>query len=118
MIAITLGFMRLRMDRKYYLFGMPAASLLLGLLLFGFVGFTTVAVFWLLFIVPAFLIINNLELDDEEKVYFSLFISLGVFPIAVYYFNRIIPSFRISTVAVFLVAVAFGIFFYFLRSRK
>ncbi len=118
MIEITSGFMRSGMLRKYYLFGLPAASLVLALLLFGIVGFQTIAVFWLLFIVPAFAIIRNLDLDDEEKIFFSLFISLGVFPIAVYYFNKLIPSFRISTFAVFAVTAAIGVGLYFFRRRK
>ncbi len=105
------------MFRNLEYFGMPVASLAAGLLLFGVSGFMSVAVFWLLFLVPAFALLFTLKLDVEEKFFFSLFISLGVFPIAVYYFNRLIPSFRASVLVVFAVAVVIGACLFFWKGK-
>lgn len=85
-----------------------SAILLFALMLFGFAGFKALAVFMLVFLVPAYAIINNLNLTGDEKLFFALFISLGVFPISVWILNRLVPSFRLSTVMVFAVAVALG----------
>lgn len=89
--------------------------LLFSALLFGIAWFKALAVFMLVFIVPAYAIISNLDLAADEKMFFALFISLGVFPIAVWFANKLLPSFRLSAVVVFAVAVAFGFGLRFVR---
>ncbi|GEM_PF-4183954 len=92
--------------------------LLFGALIFGVAGFKALAVFMLVFLVPAYAIINNLDLAGDEKLFFSMFISLGVFPIFVWFLNKFLSSFRLSTVMVFAVAVAFGFGLWLVRREK
>ncbi len=75
--------------------------------LFGVPGFLTVAAFVVLFVVSFFFVLKNFGLDIEEKVFFSLFIGVGLFPLAVWLVNRLVPSFRLSAVlALALLALA------------
>lgn len=79
--------------------------------LFGIQGFLAVAAFVMLFIAPFSLVLKNSSLDLEEKLFFSLFIGIGLFPIAVWVVNRFVPSFRLSAVLA-LGLLAFGGFFW------
>ncbi|MBI2142406.1 hypothetical protein HYU15_02880 [Candidatus Woesearchaeota archaeon] len=92
--------------------------LLIGLLLFGFTGFKALSVFLLFFVLPAYAIMSSSDLDYGERLFFALFISLGVFPIAVWLANKILPSFRLSTVAVFALAVALGVLLHLVRRAR
>lgn len=94
------------------------AILVFALLLFGISGFKSLAVFLLFFVLPAYAIISRFDLDFGEKLFFALFVSLGVFPIAVWLLNKFLPSFRVSTVAALSLAVAFGFFLRFVWRKK
>jgi hypothetical protein len=79
--------------------------------LFEFTGFRTFAGIILLFFVPVYLILRNFELDDSEKIFFSIYISLGMYPLTVWGVNRIIPSLRASifVTALVLIIIGFGL---------
>ncbi len=117
MIGITSEFMRSRMNKKLIaLISGIAVVLAFGLLLFGFTGVRTLAAMMILFILPAYLIMR-IFFGDEEAIFFSLFISLGIFPILVWFVNRVIPSFRVSVAVVFLVLAAIGAGVGFMRRK-
>ncbi len=80
------------------------AVALFAAILLGFTGFRTVVSIAALFIVPIFLLLWKTSLDAEEKIFFSLFIGIGLFALAVWAVNRILPSFRLS------IPVALGLF--------
>ena len=63
----------------------------------------------MLFIVPAYAIISSLKLEADEKLFFSLFIGLGLFPLAVYWLDRVLSSLLMSSVLVFITATAIGL---------
>ena len=85
--------------------------------LFKLTGVKSLVVFILVFSLPVYLIISKLNLDMTEKAIFSLFLGIGLFPLAVFYVNRILPSFRIATIVVFIVAILVGIIIIFLKKR-
>ena len=85
--------------------------------LFGFTGFRTILAIALLFIVPSLLLLKNTGLDAEEKIMFSLFIGLGMFPLLVFSINQLLPSFRVSAVAA-LVLTAIAAFLINLFRQK
>lgn len=89
-------------------------------LLFGVAGFRTVAAFLVLFVVTVFFLLKNAALDFEEKVFFSLFAGIGLFPLAAWLVNRAVPSFRLSAVLALAGFVAVGFFAprIFARLRK
>ncbi len=58
------------------------------------------------FVAAPYALIRSLPLEEDEKLFFSLFIGLGVFPIAVWTVGRIIPSLRLALIAtLILIAV-------------
>ena len=73
----------------------------------GFSGMMAVLGIILLFIVPIYLILDNFELDQDEKIVFSFFIGVGIFPAIVYWLGMII-SFRIAIFITFIVLIVVG----------
>ena len=73
----------------------------------GFSGMMASLGIMLLFIFPIYLILDNLELDQDEKLIYSFFIGVGVFP-SITYWLGIFISFRISIFITFAVLVAVG----------
>ncbi|MBI3034073.1 hypothetical protein HYY72_02845 [Candidatus Woesearchaeota archaeon] len=93
------------------------AALMLAFLLFSTTGVLALAAIALLFFVPAFAIVSNFELGLDEKLVFSFFIGIGVFPLLAWYVNKIVPSLRVSAVAVAALAVAAGFLLWLGRRR-
>ncbi len=78
--------------------------------MFGFTGFRTIIAIVILFIIPPMLLLKNSGLDADEKVFFSLFIGLGLFPLLVFSANQVLPSFRLSVIAAFILVAVVAFF--------
>lgn len=92
-----------------WLLGFLAAAVF-AFALFGLAGFRAIVSIVVLFVIPPFLFLKNTSLDAEEKIFFSLFIGLGLFSMFAWYVNQVLPSFRVSAVVAFGIAIATGIF--------
>ena len=79
-------------------------------ILFGLAGFRVIVALAILFVAPVLVLLRSVNLDFDEKVFFSLFIGIGLFPLLVWYINQALPSFRVSIVAALSVAAAAGFF--------
>jgi len=75
----------------------------------GFSGAMSVLGIMLIFILPTYLILNNFKLDNDEKIIFSFFIGVGIFPSIVYWLGTLI-SFRISIFMTFILLLLIGFF--------
>ena len=75
----------------YFILGIPGMLAVLGIML--------------LFIVPTYFILDNFELDQDEKIVFSFFMGTGIFPSIAYWIGMII-SFRIAIFITFVVMIA------------
>lgn len=73
----------------------------------GFSGMMAALGIILLFIVPFYLILDNFNLDQDEKIIFSFFIGVGIFPAIVYWLGMII-SFRLAILITFVVLIVIG----------
>lgn len=89
---------------------MIIAALAFFYLILGFSGMMAALGIILLFIVPIYLIIDNFDLRQDEKIVFSFFLGVGIFPSLVYWPATII-SFRMSIFIAFVVLVVTGILF-------
>ncbi|MEK6837329.1 MAG: hypothetical protein AABX69_01645 [Nanoarchaeota archaeon] len=78
--------------------------------LFGLAGFRTILAIAVLFVIPPLLFLKNTSLAVEEKIFFSLFIGIGLFPLLAWLVNQVLPSFRVSVIAALAVAGAAGFF--------
>ena len=78
----------------YFILGIPGMLAVLGIML--------------LFIVPTYFILDNFELDQDEKIVFSFFMGTGIFPSIAYWIGMII-SFRIAIFITFVVMIAAGV---------
>src|SRR3989338_8074078 len=99
-----------------WLFGL----LFLGLVaaaLFGFAGFRTIIAVALIFVMPPLFVLKNSNLDIEEKIFFSLFIGLGLFALLAWSINWILPSFKLSVIAAFALVAAAAFFLPLILSK-
>ena len=71
----------------------------------GFSGMMSALGIILLFIVPTYLILNNFNLEQDEKIVLSFFIGVGIFPSIAYWLGNVI-SFRISILITFVLLSA------------
>ena len=78
--------------------------------LFGWAGFRTILAIAVLFVIPPLLILINTGLEIEEKLFFSLFIGIGLFPLLTWLVNQVLPSFRVSVIAALVIAASAGFF--------
>jgi len=80
----------------------------------GFTGLRSIISFGLFFFLPAFILLSYTPLSNYENLFLSFTLGLGLFPMAVFYLNRIIPSLRITLAIVLIITLVLG----FLKLRK
>lgn len=86
---------------------LAAAIAVFSFALFGLTGARVV--FGIIFVsVPFYLILNNFELAEGEKIVFSILLGLTIFPSFVYILGFLI-SFRISIITVFIVLIGLAL---------
>ena len=86
---------------KEFILIIVAIILLAFFMMHGIIGLRTSIGVILLFIVPFYLILNNFDLNEGEKIVFSFFLGIGLFSSIVYWLGIII-SFRLAIVITFL----------------
>ncbi len=74
----------------------------------GFSGMMAALGIILLFIVPFYLILDNFNLGQDEKIVFSFFIGVGIFPAIAYWLGMII-SLRIAIFITFILLIVVGL---------
>lgn len=73
----------------------------------GFIGFRVIFGILLMFFLPFYLILDNFNLSKSEKIVFSFFIGVGLFPAIVYWLGVFI-SFRVAIGVTFVLLVLAG----------
>jgi len=95
-------------DNVFYIIAILLVTLS-GLFLFGMVGLRTLfGIIAMAF--PAHLLIGLFGIKGEERLIFAVFAGIALFPLAVFYLNRFVPSLRLSILLVFIVLTAAGLF--------
>jgi len=87
---------------------LSAAMLLFFYLILGFSAVTTLLGISLFLILPAYLILDKFELEQDEKIVLSFFTGAGIFPSIAYWIGMFI-SFKIAVFITFaiLISIAF-----------
>ena len=94
--------MATKITSKQTSIGIILLTILTIFIMFSFTGIRFFIGFIILYILPFYLILSAFDLDTLEKLFFSLFMSLGFLPMMVYYISKLIPSFRLSTLLSFI----------------
>ena len=95
--------MNISNDIKFSIF----LGIIIALAFFFILGITGLMValgFMIGYIFVFYLLLNNFELDMSEKIVFSLFIGIGIFPSMVYLLGLVI-SFRIAIAVTFILLI-------------
>jgi len=109
---------KFKIEDKGILIGVGILIILFSLLLFGITGLRVVAGVFLLFLLPFYLILDNFELSFIEKILFSFFIGLGIFPSIVYGLALAINSIRLAIVIAFVLLVGIGLGIKYYKRKK
>ena len=70
----------------------------------GFSAMMTVLGIIIIFIVPLYLILDNFDLRQDEKIVFSFFLGVGIFP-SITYWLGIFISFKIAILVTFVILI-------------
>ena len=98
------------------LYGIVLVLIILGsFMMLGLEGARTILGMIIVMFLPFYLIFNNFNLNNGEKVIFSFFVSIVLFPSLVYFLGFIV-SFRISIFIVFIVLI--GLSFLIKKYKK
>lgn len=110
---------RMTLKKEHYAYGGAIAAVAAGagFMLFGITGARTVLGILLLFFLPSFLILSHFKLELQEKLFFSLFLGLGLFPLIAWYLGRAAGSLRLGALLAFLLLCGAGIALRFLKKR-
>ena len=84
-----------------------AVALVFFYAILGLSGMVSALGIILIFIVPTYFILDNFELENDEKIIFSFFISVGVFP-SIAYWLGILMSFKLAILITFAILLAAG----------
>jgi len=84
-----------------------AVVLIFFYIILGFSGMMSALGIILIFIVPVYFILDNFELETSEKIVFSFFIAVGIFP-SISYWLGILISFRLAILITFLILLGVG----------
>ncbi|MBI2549708.1 hypothetical protein HYV83_00820 [Candidatus Woesearchaeota archaeon] len=101
---------RLGISKEYLPWmGSLAVIAIAAAMLFQITGLRTILASAIIFVGLPLILLRKTGLDGEEKIMFSLFIGLGLSSLAVWTVNRVLPSFRISIIAAFIIVAAVSI---------
>tara|TARA_Y100000310_G_scaffold342995_1_gene448637 strand:+ start:53 stop:382 length:330 start_codon:yes stop_codon:yes gene_type:complete len=84
-----------------------AVILIFFFYILGFSGAMSALGIILIFVFPTYFILNNFKLDNDEKIVFSFFIGVGIFPSIAYWMGTFI-SFKLSIFITFLILLGVG----------
>ena len=96
--------MKIRLDDKTTIEIILILIALFSFIFLGFTGFKVIFGMLLVFFLPFYLILDNFSLSRSEKIIFSFFIGIGIFPAIVYWLGVLI-SFKLAILIAFVLLV-------------
>lgn len=105
------------MNTKMTLIIIATAFALFGLFLFGMTGLRVILLSGIVFVLPAYLILDSFELSLTEKIFFSLFLGLVLVPVPVYWLGTFL-SFRLSIALSFFLLLGLGLLLRKIKANK
>ena len=94
--------MKLKLSNRNLAIAGFVLVLFTGYFYFQGTGIRTLFAIALFFFLPFFLILRKFKFEADEQVFFAFFIGIGIFSTIVFYFGRLIPSYRFATGIAFI----------------
>jgi apolipoprotein N-acyltransferase len=101
--------LKIKLGNKELIIGIGILMILFFQILFGITGVRTITGVFLFFFLPFYLILDNFNLERNEKIVFSFFMGLGIFSTFVYYLGILVGSIRIAMVITFILLMVVAI---------
>ncbi|MBS3109602.1 hypothetical protein J4227_03675 [Candidatus Woesearchaeota archaeon] len=86
--------------------------------LLGKIGLQTISMWLFLYIVPSYLILLMLGLEESESFVIAIFGTAGVVPALIFFMNYIIPSLRASAIILWVIELVLVFVVYKYHYRK
>ncbi|MAG15625.1 hypothetical protein CMO88_01035 [Candidatus Woesearchaeota archaeon] len=102
--------MKLKISNKHFAIAGLAVVLATAFYHFQLTGLRTLAAMAIFFSLPFYLILGRFNIENDERIFFSFFIGLGLFSTTVFYVGRVVPSYRLSIAAAFIVLLLVFVF--------
>ena len=99
--------MKIKLDDKTTIGIILVLIALFSFIFLGFMGFKVIFGMLLVFFLPFYLILDNFNISRSEKVIFSFFIGIGIFPALVYWLGVLI-SFKLAIAISFILFISLG----------
>ena len=85
---------------------------------FGITGVRTILGIVVAFIVPVYLLLDYFDLKEDERIFFSLFVGIGIVPLIVWVVNRVIYSLKLSLVITVIVLIVAGLYLKSIKKKR
>ena len=79
--------------------------------LFGNAGAKLILFVSLCLYLPFYLILHSVEIEDDERIFFALFLGIGLYPVLVYYMTKIVTSIATGAIVATIVLYTIGLYF-------
>ena len=99
--------LKIKLDDKTTIGIILVLIALFSFIFLGFMGFKVIFGMLLVFFLPFYLILDNFNISRSEKVIFSFFIGIGIFPALVYWLGVLI-SFKLAIAISFILFISLG----------
>ena len=109
--------MKIKLDDKTTVGIILVLIALFSFIYLGFTGFKVIFGMLFVFFLPFYLILDNFNISRSEKVIFSFFIGIGIFPALVYWLGVII-SFKLAIAISFILFVSLGLILKKFKKQK
>ena len=100
--------MKIKLDDKTTIVIILILIALFSFIFLGFTGFKVIFGMIIVFFLPFYLILDNFDLTRSEKITFSFFIGVGIFPAIVYWLG-VLMSFKLAILISFVLLVSVGL---------
>ena len=100
--------MKIRLNDKITIGIILILIALFSFIFLGFTGFKVIFGMLIVFFLPFYLILDNFNLARSEKVIFSFFIGVGIFPAIVYWLG-VLMSFKLAILIAFVLLIVVGV---------
>ncbi|MFH1511394.1 MAG: hypothetical protein ABIF10_06905 [Candidatus Woesearchaeota archaeon] len=87
-------------------------------IILGFAAVRTLLGMLIIFMFPAYIILRNFELANDERIIFSFFLGFGLLPVIVFFLNLVVPSLRWSIVISFALSLGTGLMLQLTKKTK
>ncbi|MCK5282724.1 MAG: hypothetical protein KAK00_04915 [Nanoarchaeota archaeon] len=108
----------LKFKKSYLYILFLAVIFIFSFVLFGAVGLKTFLGFFFILILPIYLIMKFVDIEEDERILFSIFIGLVITSLLIWYVDRIFHNLLLSMIIITILLYASSFIFTIYMKKK